>query len=42
MHINGIGFLSTIYLHIIFYTGSIIKNQKVKNIEDGINQVNKL
>ena len=36
MHINGIGFLKTIYRHIIFDTGRMIKNRKVKNIRDGI------
>ena len=42
MHINGIGFINTTSRHIIFATGSMIKNQKLNNIEDGINQVNKL
>ena len=42
MQSNGIGFLNTIYLHIIFATGSITKNRKLKNIEDGIKQVNKI
>ena len=42
MHINGIGFLNTIFWHILFATVSMIKNIKVKNIEDGIKQVNKL
>ena len=42
MQINGIGFLNTIYLHIIFATGSMIKNRKVNNIEDGIKQINKI
>ena len=42
MHTNGIVFLNYIYQHILFATGSMIKNLKVKNIEDGIKQVNKL
>ena len=42
MHINYIGFLNTISRHIMFSTGSMIKNQKIKNIEDGIKQVHKL
>ena len=42
MHINGIGFLNTISLHIIFATVSMIKNRKVDNIEYGIKQFNKL
>ena len=42
MYINGIGFLNTIPRHIMFATGSMIKNQKVKNIEYGIKQVNKI
>ena len=42
MHINNIGFLNTIYQHIIFTTGSMIKNRKVNNIEYGIKQINKI
>ena len=42
MHINGIDFLNTISWHIMFSTGSMIKNRKVKNIADGITQVHKL
>ena len=42
MHINGIGFLSTISRHIMFSTGSIIKHRKIDNIADGIMQVHKL
>ena len=41
MHINGIGFLNTISQHIMFDTGSIIKDQKINNIEDVIKQVHK-
>ena len=32
IHINSIGFMNTIYRHIMFSTGSIIKNRKLKNI----------
>ena len=42
MHINGIGFLNTIPRHIMFATGSMIKNRKVENIADGITQEHKL
>ena len=42
MHINVIGFLNTISRHIIFATGSIIKNIKINNIEYGIKQFHKL
>ena len=42
MNINGIGFLNTTSQHIMFSTGSMIRNWKIKNIEDGIKQVNKL
>ena len=42
MHINGIGFLNTISRHIMFATGSMIKNRKFENIADGIMQVHKL
>ena len=36
MHINVIGFLNTIPQQIMFATESIIKNRKIKNIEDVI------
>ena len=42
MHINGIGFLVTISKHIMFATGSMIKNRKVEHIADGITQVHNL
>ena len=42
MQINGIGFLNTISWHIIFATGSMIKNIEVNNIEYVIKQFNKL
>ena len=42
MHINGIGFLITISRHIMFATGTMIKNRKVDHITDGITQVHKL
>ena len=42
IHINFIGFLNNISQQIMFYTGIIIKNLKIKNIEDGINQIHKL
>ena len=42
MHINVIGFLNTISRHIMFATGSMIKNRKVDHIVDGITQVHKL
>ena len=42
MHINDIGFLNTISRHIMFATGSMIKNRKINNIEDGIKQVHNL
>ena len=32
IHINGIGFINTIYQHMMFATGIMIKNRKVKNI----------
>ena len=41
MHINGIGFLITISWHIMFATGSMIKNRKFEHIADGITQVHK-
>ena len=34
MHNNGIIFLNTIYRHIMFTTGTMIKNIKMKNTED--------
>ena len=42
IHIYGIGFLNTISRHIMFATGSKVKNRKVEHIADGITQVNKL
>ena len=42
MNINGIGFLNTISQHVIFATEIMIKKRKVKSIEYGIKQVNKL
>ena len=42
MHTNCIGFLNTIYRHIMFVTWSMIKNRKVNKIEDGIKQINKI
>ena len=42
MHINGIGFLNTISRHIMFATGSMIKNRKVEQIADRITQEHKL
>ena len=42
MHINGIVLLNTISWHNMFATISMIKNIKVKNIEEGIKQVDKL
>ena len=42
IHINGIGFLKTISWHIMFATGSMIKNREIENIADGIMQVNTL
>ena len=42
MHINGIGLLITISRHIMFATGSMIKNRKFEHIVDGITQVHKL
>ena len=41
-HIKVIGFLNTISRHIMFATGSMIKNRKVENIADEIIQVHKL
>ena len=42
MHNNIIGLLNTISRNIMFATGSMIKNQNVEHIVDGITQVNKL
>ena len=42
IHTNGIVFMNTIFWHIIFSMGCMIKNRKVKNIEDGIIQFNKI
>ena len=42
MYISGIGFLITISRHIMFATGSMIKNRKVEHTADGITQVRKL
>ena len=42
MHINGIGLLNKISWHIMFDMGTMIKCIKVKNIEHGIKQVNKI
>ena len=42
MHTNCIRFLNTISQHIMFATGSMIKNRKIENIADGIMQVHKL
>ena len=42
MHINGISSLNIISQHIMFSTGSIIKNLKFEHIAYGITQVHKL
>ena len=42
MHSNDMGFLNAISWHILLSTRSMIKNWKVKNIKDVINQVNKI
>ena len=42
IQINGIGFLNIISGHIMFATGSMIKNRKVEHIIYGITQVHKL
>ena len=42
MHINSIVFLNILHQHFMFATVSIIKNRKIKNIEDGIKQAHKL
>ena len=39
IHINRIGFLNTISRHIMFATGSMIKDRKVEHIADGITQM---
>ena len=41
MYINGIVFINTISRHIMFATGSMIKNRKIEKIADGITQVHK-
>ena len=42
MHTNGIGFLNSISWHIIFATVIMMKNRKIKNNKDGIEQVPEL
>ena len=42
MHINGIGFLSTISRNIMFAIVSMIKNRKIENVVDEIPHVHKL
>ena len=42
IHTSGIVFLNTIYQQILFATGNMINNRKVKKIDYGIKQVNKL
>ena len=42
IRINSTGFLNTISQNIIFAMVSMIKNRKLKNIEDGIKKVDKL
>ena len=42
MYINGIGFLNTTSQHIMFATGSMDKNRKLKNIDNVIKRVHKL
>ena len=42
MYINGIGLLIIISRHILFAMGKMIEPRKLKNIEDGIKQVNRL
>ena len=42
MHINGLGFLKNMSRHIMFATGSMIKNRIIENVADGIMQVHKL
>ena len=42
MHTNGIGFLNTISRHIMFATGSMIKNLNLNNIEHLIKQVHNI
>ena len=36
IHTNKVSFLNTISRHIMFATGSMTKNRKIKNIADGI------
>ena len=42
MHINVIKFMNTISLHIIFATVIMVKNRKMRKIEDVIKHANKL
>ena len=42
MHINGIVLLDTVSRHIMFSTGTMIKNRQIENISYGIIQVHKL
>ena len=42
MYINGIGFLNAISQHIMFSTGSMIKNRKIDNIEYVIKQAHNI
>ena len=42
MYTIGVWLLSTISRHILFATGSMIKGRKLKKIEDGTKQVNKM
>ena len=42
IHINSIGFMNTIYQHILFSIGGMIKNEKIKIIEYWITLYNKL
>ena len=42
MNINSILLLNAISQHIMFATGSMIKNRKIENIEDVIKQVHKI
>ena len=42
LHINRISSLKIISRQIIFVTGSMIKNRKIKSIEYGVKQVHKL
>ena len=42
IHIKGIGFMNTTSQHIMFSTGSMVKNLKINNIEDGFKEVKKI